>query len=201
MDEDIKKSKKTLPDMSDEIAEKVFLNTIKVFEGYNETTLIKSLISSVLSLLTCLNIVLFNYRKNFTILQLILILVLLLPFSVLWISYLCKSFNSAFKGMKFENKAKAILQEFPTVQASIDEKCEDNVFFASYIASYGKEQNIFLLSFYLFSACAIPLLILIGYLMEVLKYTDVSITLSVIYFVIISYSGIWGVMKYLKKKL
>ena len=50
-------------------------------------------------------------------------------------------------------------------------------------------------------AGCLSIIILIADVMKTLKYEDLSIGLSIIYFVIISYLGIWGVLKYLKKKL
>lgn len=123
---------------------------------------------------------------------------LLLPFSALWIYNLCKSGISVVKGLKSENKAKSILKDFPAVHITIDKICREDALFARYY-NY-KDQNLFSLSIWLFMASCMPIIILIADVMKTLKYEDLSIGLSIIYFVIMSYLGIWGVLKYLKKK-
>jgi hypothetical protein len=199
MDDAIKKNKNTLPDMSDEVAVKFFLDTLEATDGYSDTIRTRCIISGVFSMLSCLNLLLFHFMKNLRTIQFFLLLVLLLPFSALWMYNLYKSCISVIKGLKSENKAKSILKDFPAVQITIDKICRKDALFARYY-NY-KDQNLFSLSIWLFMASCMPIIILIADVMQILKYEDLSISLSIIYFVIMSYLGIYGVLKCLKKKL
>ncbi len=180
-----------LPDMSEEVAIEIFLHKVdkinKIKDLFDKEVFYKSLLGYI----SCTaNILIINYMKYLSIVQILLFVGLFFPFHYFWFQGMVRSFKLTKNQLIHERTAKLLNKEYSGIRNFIKIKCDESLLPAytiDYYHNYGINQYVrsgLLLMF------TVPFSIYIIWGIELLEYSKLTIILSMVYLLALNYFGI-----------